>query len=25
VNGVGSLDAVFTRILEAIAPAREVG
>lgn len=25
VNGVGSLDDVFTRILEAIAPAREVG
>ena len=25
VNGVGSLDEVFTRILEAIAPAREVG
>ena len=25
VNGVGSLDEVFTRILEAIAPARDVG
>ena len=25
VNGVGTLDEVFTRILEAIAPAREVG
>jgi adenylate kinase len=25
VNGVGSLDEVFTRILEAIAPVREVG
>jgi adenylate kinase len=25
VDGVGSLDDVFTRILEAIAPVREVG
>jgi adenylate kinase len=25
VNGVGSLDDVFTRIVEAIAPARDVG
>jgi adenylate kinase len=25
VDGVGTLDEVFTRILEAIAPVREVG
>ena len=25
VDGVGSLDEVFTRILEAVAPVREVG
>jgi adenylate kinase len=25
VDGVGSLDEVFTRIVEAIAPVREVG